>query len=232
MPLELGLPPAQRQRREEPLGQALKEANKDNLKAIKEMMVLIAKLGLAAEYQARVARAVSDLEVCVCPTAGDMVQAGLEAGRGYAQQAAGVAKEDREQQLGLPHTSIFLAIMNKAEAQAATISGQAKADFERYAAHYTQIKDSKNMQAMHQALQKDIPYCRVKKTYARDYAKIEIKVSRQSAAWTAWEHARTILCNQGGVMKYGMAPSSDIARRVQQVLEELGESRSHEERHR
>eukprot|EP00959_Pyramimonas_sp_CCMP1952_P251313 5252056-Pyramimonas_sp.AAC.1 len=106
--------------------------------------------------------------------------------------------------------------MNKAEQKAVQLSGQAKTDFERYTTNYTQIKESKGMQALHHALQKDIPYCRVKKTYARDYAKIEIKVNRSAVAWPAWEHAKTLLGNQGGIFKCGMAPSSDIARRVQQ----------------
>ncbi|CAK0834022.1 unnamed protein product [Prorocentrum cordatum] len=45
-----------RRRRGEPLGKALKEADKDNHKASKDMLILAAKLGLAPEYQAQAAQ--------------------------------------------------------------------------------------------------------------------------------------------------------------------------------
>eukprot|EP00959_Pyramimonas_sp_CCMP1952_P288187 6026420-Pyramimonas_sp.AAC.1 len=60
------------------------------------------------------------------------------------------------------------------------------------------------MQTFHLAFQKDIPYCRVKNTYAQGYANIEIKMHRQAAAWPAWEHAETIFTNQGGIMEHGI----------------------------
>eukprot|EP00959_Pyramimonas_sp_CCMP1952_P211718 4430571-Pyramimonas_sp.AAC.1 len=70
--------------------------------------------------------------------------------------------------------------MNMVEQQVAAIDGQAKTDFERCTTHGMQIKYASGMKMLHQTLQKDTTYCRVK-TYARDYAKLEIRVNHRAA---------------------------------------------------
>lgn len=180
----------------------------------------LTKLTLSNAQQIRGMRSIL-LDCYRLPADAQLVVAAKAATQAYAEKARKIENAaDRYERIGLPHLHAWNGCIRayKAALEAGGAAAKPKLDALLGLLEKTRAEGGK-------IVMEHVPYCRVRKTFNRDYMNLEIHVMRGTHSRGIYEMVREwVLSLKGAAQLPGTAPPGDLGRKLQEWLEANGAS--------
>jgi len=176
---------------------------------VRNMVVLLAKLGLNFELQTRLLSAVV-FDIITLPSTNPVVAAMQEEGIAYNNRTKG-RKGHNE---GAPHVHVWVAMTVSLKS-----SGKLGPEADQTIKAYREtIGDEKRGKAI---VSSTVRMCRTKTCYDKTKVNIMVAVDQSPEPRALWQVMRQALLDMGGEYREGAAPQGGLARDVQKMLDKM-----------
>ena len=181
----------------------------DELKRMEALLTLVAKLSLSNALGSRILKSIVLLTYLV-PAECPFVTKAKEATQNYSTKAEAIAKDQRQQILGLPHAHVWNAMVLAASS---VLKDAALARLNEY------VENVLKPQGL-QGILLQVKYARVNKCYDKSLRRIEVNFLAGSPAEAVWKDMETaVLSNPKAKKCEGLAPASSLERKIQKIID-------------
>ena len=203
---------------------------------LKDLLVFTAQLALSAKNTAEIAKAVGVDHLAMKRTA-PLVEAVKAVNKSYNEEAQALPKE-KKGDMPPPHIGRFMAMVENviATSPAADTSEEAAALLKTILAFHAKVLTFTTMEEQQSYVGQSIRVCRAGPAFKSDMAKVEVAArfqpgldpDRQCLSVPCWEAMQQLLRrHQGAQAKMGVAPKSNMERKVQAILVKMGKFKVH-----
>jgi hypothetical protein len=196
----------------------------------KQLIIHVSKLALAEAYSGRVLRAVC-LDVTLVPRTLAVVDASKQATRNFATNMQGASAEKRSS-APPPHTLVWDQYITFMEVEGAKVDTEESREMREALSGYKEelkpfLKDA-NTLAM--KIVEHVRHIRFAKCFKKETVRLEVGIGDGSPALAFWKSSRKFLTKQlGGEAKHGIAPRTNLERKVQDELDKMVGKREQED---
>ena len=191
--------------------------------SLKKLLVAVAQLGLHTSLETKIVKSIS-VDVLRISRKLGLLDACKSRTKEYHTFLRDLPQNERESQMP-PYTIVWCQMVETvlaAMATTATADDGVKVPMQVLSDYTTKVKA---LQGHHryEFLVGQVNFCRVRQVFSKEHANIETSVTPDTEAAGIWHHIVQYLCQYTGARRLdGIAPKTNLERRIEQMLRRLG----------